>query len=435
MAVDVVMGAASYPSQRVVTRFNRQYDTKSSYLTDAVTFDQLGTYVKAGDDGDPTTAIELVEEMIAKDDRLQSVANTRRLALTGADWSIEPGGDAPEDEVAARYCEDTLRATGPVDGVDNSVGFDLALEHLSEAIGPNLAGVETLWKGSRPAGFLCLGASRFAQELSRTPRLLIVTNDNPSGELPEADKFILHTPRSNGGRPFKSTLGRATAKLWLIKAGAMADWAAFCELFGIPMRVGRYPRDASGAERDLLKAGLRDLGSDGAAIFPDGWELQLIESASRTGQPFETLADSINKAFSILWLGATLTTDTTGGTGTFAAARIHEDVRNDILYDDARKESVTVGGQLLRPMTRYRFPGQRVAVPRFVRDLAEPKDTAALAATISTAVNDLGLKVGADWAYETLGIERPADGAELLAGRPQPAALPGLGGSPGGFGL
>ena len=40
--------------------------------------------------------------------------------------------------------------------------------------------------------------------------------------------------------------------MYLLKNFAMKDWAAFNEVFGMPMRLGKYDAMASPADRDAL---------------------------------------------------------------------------------------------------------------------------------------------------------------------------------------
>ena len=118
------------------------------------------------------------------------------------------------------------------------------------------------------------------------------------------------------------------------------------------------------------------------------------------------------------WLGQTLTTDITGQSGSIAASRVHEQVRQDILADDIRKEGRTIRRDLLTPLTRLRF-GPHAPVPHFTRRPARPANTRELADVLSVAVNQLRARVPLAWAHEVLGIPQAAK---------EQAVLPGLNG-------
>jgi phage gp29-like protein len=91
-------------------------------------------------------------------------------------------------------------------------------------------------------------------------------------------------------------------------------------------------------------------------------------------------------------------------------------VRQDLREDDLRKEARTIRNQLLRPLVALRF-GVDAPVPYFRR---RPKPIGGLsefASLLSSAVNDLGLRVPAEWAHESLGIPRATVSEPAVRGR------------------
>src|SRR3989304_4966461 len=95
--------------------------------------------LREADDGSLATAMQLFEEMEEKDAHLYSVANTRRLAVTGLPWTVEPAPEADREtnpaaqeaaEEAARFCRHVLQSIE---------AFDEALQHLSLALGRNIS--------------------------------------------------------------------------------------------------------------------------------------------------------------------------------------------------------------------------------------------------------------------------------------------------------
>ncbi len=110
--------------------------------------------------------------------------------------------------------------------------------------------------------------------------------------------------------------------MYLLKNFALKDWAAFNEVFGMPLRLGKYDTTASPADREALVQAVRNLGSDAAGVISKATEIEFVEAASRSGgaNPYQLMADFCNREMSKAVLGQTLTTDTTGATGTYAAA-------------------------------------------------------------------------------------------------------------------
>ena len=189
----------------------------------------------------------------------------------------------------------------------------------------------------------------------------------------------------------------------------------FAELFGMPVRVAQYEPSASAEEKREMLDMLDSLGSNAAGIFSRAVDLKFLEANRGTpGPPYGNLIDFLNREMSKAWLGQTLTTETTGVSGSFAASIVHEEVRKDLRADDIRKEGRTLRRDLLAPLVRFKF-GPSVPVPYFRRKLEMPADTQALAEVLDQAVNRLGIKVPAAWAHETLGIPRPNEGEPVLS--------------------
>ncbi len=378
---------------------------------------RLAAILREADDGSLSSAMQLFEEMEEKDPHLFAVANTRRLALTGLPWQVvsaaevRDGVDRSAAEEAAAYAREVL-AELP--------GFEESLQHLSLAVGRNVAVAELVWDfvdGSlqvvdvAPVAFTRLAFDEFS-------RLRILTESEPEeGIEPAPNKFIVHTPHSVSGFPQRGGLLRVTAMAYLAKNLALKDWMIFAEVFGMPVRIARYEPGATPEEKRELLSMLESLGSNAAGIFSRAVELQVIEANRGTaGPPYERLVEFLNREMSKAWLGQTLTTDVAGQRGSFAASAVHENVRRDVLADDIRKEGRTIRRDLLAPLVRFRF-GPDAPVPYFRRKVSPPDGPRELAELLDLAVNRLGAAVPQGWAHEALGIPRAAAEEAVLPGR------------------
>ena len=196
---------------------------------------------------------------------------------------------------------------------------------------------------------------------------------------------------------------------------ALKDWAIFSEVFGMPVRIARYEPSATPEEKREMLRMLESLGSNAAGIFSRAVELQVIEAnRGSAGPPYERLVEFLNREMSKAWLGQTLTTDVTGQSGSIAAARTHETVRQDLLMDDARKEARTIRRDLLGPITRLRF-GPDAPVPHFRRQPKLTTDRRELAEVLDAAAHRLGIDVPLGWARESLGIPAVRNGEPTLS--------------------
>ena len=74
----------------------RAEDSVRDYPGAGLTPSRLVAILREADDGSLATAMQLFEEMEEKDAHLFSIANTRRLALTGLKWQIVSAADVRE---------------------------------------------------------------------------------------------------------------------------------------------------------------------------------------------------------------------------------------------------------------------------------------------------------------------------------------------------
>lgn len=387
-----------------LTNYSRRLDAFRSYYTDSPNPQRLAALMKNADTGDIGALCELQEEMEGRNAIIQGVFATRRKAVTGLEWDIQPPAGMEEDKAAleaADYCRETLH------GIDD---FRSALRYLASAIGPNVAMVETIWESLRPVAFRQVPGGRLIQNLQEGTAIKLVTEENQQGmELPPW-KFIVHIPDSRIDWPQRVNLTRATVPFFIAMHYAHADWLAFSEIFGQPWRVaktsGEVPSDeVKGEIIDMLK----NVGSDGWGFFTGNVDLQLLESAKSEG-PQPKLLQWCKDNLSILVLGQTLTTDI-GPVGSRAAAEVHDNVRLDLLMSDLADEAATLRQQLLAPMTRFRFPGRDMPIPTFVREVEERKDVegARLMLEQLRYAHDAGLPVVPREAYDRLGLTMPDD--------------------------
>ena len=390
-------------------------DAWRDYPADGLTPSQLVAILRTADEGAPGEALALYEQMEEKDAHLYCVANTRRLAVTGLGWQVVSAGEINEgldrtaaDEAAA-YAREVLGAME---------GFDAALQHLSLAVGRNVAVAENVWEPRgrelRLVDIVPIPFERLSFDELNNVRIL--TREQPvDGIALPPNKFIVYTPQAVSGHPMRGGLLRVSALAYLGKHFAMKDWMIFAEIFGMPLRVARYEPSATPEEKRELLRMLQTLGADAAGIFSKAVELEFLEANRGTAPPpYENVCNFMNREMSKAWLGETLTVETSGQTGTFSTAQIHNEVRLELRQDDIAKEGRAIRRDVLGPITRLRF-GPDAPVPYFRRQFDPPRDLKELAGVLSVAVNELHMRVPARWAHSALGVPEAGTGEAVLA--------------------
>ena len=116
------------------------------------------------------------------------------------------------------------------------------------------------------------------------------------------------------------------------------------------------------------------------------------------------MAEFCNREMSKAILGQTLTTDVYRATGTYSAARVHHEVRRDIVQSDADGLAATLQGQLLRPLVGFNFGWHR-SVPT-LRFYAEEEVNLRELAETYEKLAALGVRIPAEHVAEVFGLPR-----------------------------
>jgi len=412
MRVGEAIGALrGRPPEGRVYAWNPALDNLRSTLTPRLTFTNLANLISQGKDGELATTLALYEEMEQRDLRLRSVANTRRLALTRLEYEIVSASESMQEGADQTLADDV--AAYVRESFQRLDGLDRTLKHLATAIGPNLAVAEIEWRNYEPIAVFPIPSDRLTMQLFQSNEVRIVTQEQRMGMPAATPKFIVHVPDSVSGSPLARSLSEAQAWIWLMKKLALADWAIFCEIFGMPVRIGKYRPAATTEERNILKTMLQSVGTNAWAMVSEGTSIEFTESSQRGIAPYEALLNFCNRETAVGWLGGNLTTESTGVTGGLAAAVVQDAVRDDIRDDDIKNESATVGKQLIAPMAAFKYPGRDVPLPTFRRVKPETVDRQK-EALLLRAAQGAGVQVPKAWAYKRLGIPEPQEGDEVL---------------------
>jgi len=233
--------------------------------------------------------------------------------------------------------------------------------------------------------------------------------------------WIVHEHKAKSGYLSRAGLHRVLAWPYLFKHYATRDLAEFLEIYGLPLRVGKYPAGASDAEKSALLRAVVNLGHNAAGIMPQGMAIDFQKAADGTEGPFLAMISWAERSISKAVLGSTLTTQE-GATGTQALGIVHNEVRRDILRSDARQVAATITRDLLYPLAALNLGATDPRrVPKFVFDVAEPEDLQALAAHLPKLAS-AGVAIPVSYVRKKLRIPEPDDGEEVLRGQPSPAS-------------
>ncbi len=400
-------------------------DRWSTYPSSGLTPQSLATIFKEADGGDIYRQAELFEEMEEKDTHLFSVLQTRKNAVLGLDYDIAPYSESAEDKKIRDFVADCIFGLN---------SFDDALLDLLDAIGKGYALQEILWQidgnkavigglswiHAKKAVFTELGANMWAKS-PVVPRIL--TEAEPfRGEVMPPFKLVYHRYKARSGYDTRAGVLRVCAWMYLFKNYSLKDWVAFAEVFGMPLRLGKYDSGATKADKDALISAIQSLGSDAAGIISKNTEIEFVEAVKNTGTNniYETLANFCDKQMSKAVLGQTATTE--GTPGKLGGEDAQDEVRHDLIKADTQGLEKTIRFQIIRPLVGYNF-GWDKPLPWFKMAFEPPEDLEMLS-TVYVNLHGINQPISAEHVSERFKIPMPKKGETVLERPAAPGPFP-----------
>ncbi|WP_254072335.1 DUF935 domain-containing protein [Ralstonia pseudosolanacearum] len=367
---------------------------------------RLAGAFSAADQGFITEQAALFELVEEQDSHIFAELAKRRRSVTGLGWQLVPPEDATQSEIdKADELAEMLRAIPR---------FEDAQYDLTDAIGKGFASLEIEWKtGSTwlPNALLWVPQRMFQIERD-TGAMLFLKMGMP--EPLQNWKWVVHEHRAKSGYVEQSALFRVLAWTYAYKAYNVRDMQRFLEVYGLPLRLGKYPAGIAPKQRDELLKAVRNIGHDGAGVVPASMSIDFIQ-ATKTG----TVDDFLNsityweRKQSLAILGGTLTSQADGRTSTNALGLIHDKVRREIMLHDVRQIEPTINAQLVKPIVLLNGMFAEDRMPKFCYLTEETVDQSKMADVLTKATN-IGMEIDVEWAHKAMQIPRAASGAVLL---------------------
>lgn len=400
------------PPQRPETReiaVAQVTDKYSEYPSNGLTPVRLAEIFQEADAGDVLRQMELFEEMEEKDPHLFSQLQTRKNAVTGLDFEIIPFGDEPRDKEIADFIEEQLG------GIE---GFEDVETDLLDAIGKGFAVGEIMWGYDEGHVVVQSIKTRHQKRFfwdSLDDSFKVRTKEAPEGTLLPGNKFIVHKYKARSGHTSRAGILRVVAWMYLFKNYDLKDWVSFAEVYGLPLRLGKYQPGASEADKVALMQALIQIGADAAGIIPDGTTIDFINTVKTSSSDlYERLARYCDEQISKAILGQTLTSDSGGGS--YAQSKTHNDVRHDLTIADCKALASTLRRDLIRPLCIFNF-GEDKRIPHIRFDCEESEDLTQTAEIIGTLIEKTGLRVPTSYLYKKFSIPEPEADEEIATPR------------------
>jgi len=401
--------------------------------------------------------LQVFESMEAKDGHYAAVLQTRKLALLGKSYEIQPASADPRDQEIADFIRWNLEQ------MKGSFLQD-RLEIL-DALGKGFSLMEKVWtrvergpwagrvalkalkaKDQQQFGFdldefdnikddgiiqnpMFSHTIRLSNTLAWTAeeKLRTSTAAGMNLRLPR-DKFVVFTFNGRAENPYGRGLGSACYWYSWFKTEGFKFWMVFLERFGSPTIKATVKGNVGEPEETKFRKILESIQQETGFVIPDGFDVELMEAARAGDANYQKLVDACNAEISKIVLGQTLTTQQ-GSVGSLALGEVHNEVRSDLLRADAEMMSTVINEQLISQMVAYNWLDVE-RPPVFSIPLKPARDAANLVAALRD-LTSMGMQIPMRYVHDELALPQAQEGELVLrvAAAPMPAFSP-LGGGP-----
>lgn len=346
-----------------------------------------------------------VFDAIVLDSHVIGELRSVRSAFLGFEYRLQPGGESPADIHAYDLCNKIMQAK-PAPGMQWS---DI-IWNMAQSVFRGYKVHEVVWQ--RDGQFLVPGLvvdrpnRRFVFSTDNELRLLTRDNQTDGVELGDR-KWLLTRHMHSYENPYGVAVFSACFWPYIFKHNGFKYFMKFCEKYGIPWAIGKYPQGTPLNEQNELADQLADMVEDGVAAIPDNGSVELLEHSTSGELVHERLINVCNKELSKALTSQTLATDIQGQ-GSRAASETHRE-REQSVNESDRQIICDTFNQLFAWVTELNFNG--AAAPEFEffeeaearKDWTEVLDNARHYIDIPTA-----------FAHDRLQIPLPENGETTL---------------------
>lgn len=383
-----------------------------------ITPNRAAIILRDAERGDLSAQADLAFDMEEKDTHLFSELAKRRLAIQSLPWSIKPPKDAtPQEKKDAAMLDELLQ---------DAAWFEDGIFDAGDAIlkGYSMQEIEWGWMGKMrvPVALHWRDPALFCNPVDNLNEIRL-RDGSADGMSLQPFGWLRHQAKSRSG--YAGTLGLVRTLIWpfIFKNYSVRDFAEFLEIYGLPMRVGKYPTGATSREKATLMQAVMDIGRRAGGIIPMGMQLEFQSAASGQADPFQAQISWAERSMSKAILGGTLTSEA-GDKGARSLGEVHNEVRKEIRNADISQLSRSINRDLIYTLLALNSssPVDPRRLPGIVFDTGESEDMTAFAEAIPKLAS--GMPVPVSWIQEKLNIPQPNGNEPLFTASAPASATP-----------
>jgi phage gp29-like protein len=326
------------------------------------------------------------------DAHLSAAIRSRKSGTLAYEWMIRNNSEDPEDEVYLF-----------VHSMFQKLNITQIIEQILDAPLYGFQPLEVLWQPQESKWAVIDVVAKPLEyfTFSNHGELKFVSLDNQTGKVVPPFKFLLPRVGATYDNPYgQAALSRCYFPV-LFKKATVESWRVFTEKYGMPYFVAAHEFGTDKKRIDELADSLQALVEDAVLLYPKGTDVRIEQTGSTISTGiFKELSSFLNAEVSKAILGQTLTTEVgTDGSGSYAAARAHLDVRSDIIESDRRLVEQTIN-ELIRWIIQLNFSSE--TMPTF--SLYQTEDVDMATAQRDEILSKTGIKLQKSYYMRIYGL-------------------------------
>lgn len=348
---------------------------------------------------------QAVYDEILADPHVLGEVRSMRAGLLSMKWEIKAGDDSAKAAKAMELCQSIFERKPHASMLWPDLSWSIAksvlagrrVHHITWHIVERQLVPQTLFD-----------ISTLSYGFNHNGDLLIKTIDVPEGEPAEDYRWLVTRHMPDRQNPYGVAILSACFWPWMFKNGGLKFFVKFCEKFGVPWPVGKYPLGTQQSDIEELVDRLKSMVEDAVAAIPEGIELDILETKASGELPQERLVNLCNREMSKAITSQSLSTEIIDG-GSRAAAETHAAKTKTNEKADRSLVSQTYN-ELFSMITELNF-GQNVKPPRYV--FVDKKELNSSDVTFFKGAAEL-VPVRKEDIYKRLELSEPTEGDEVL---------------------
>jgi SPP1 gp7 family putative phage head morphogenesis protein len=147
------------------------------------------------------------------------------------------------------------------------------------------------------------------------PQSVVSISSPEYGRKYPIDKFLLYSFQKKYENVFGTARLRSLYQWWWVKQTMIRAMGVYMEKFGLPIPIGKYPKNFTKTQQDDFLTALTKLRIEHALILPDGTTVEFKEATGKGSEAFLAIIEKADAQIAKVIMGQTLTTGAGKTTG------------------------------------------------------------------------------------------------------------------------